>query len=348
MNPAKVSTMPRPPRLEFPGALYHVVARGNDRRPVFRDDEDRENYLSRLAHYRGKFHFRFLSYCLMTNHVHLAIRTADAPLSRIMAGLQSSYAQRFNRRHDRVGHLFQGRYAAFLVQEDRYLEALVRYIHRNPVEAGIVRRAADYTWSSDRFLRAARAPDWLDVDDVLRALGPTRRAGVRRYIELVDVRTAGIDGRELAPPIAQAVEGDEIFALERFAQAGEPAPPLRGLTEERVLEAVAETMGISLRELTGPRRGGDVALARHLAAHIARRLGGISVRRIARRVYRDDSSFVRPLAALESRLEADNRLRRQVDRIVARSPEPDVAGGCKGTGRVSKSRLTPAKSASQD
>ena len=125
--------MPRPPRLDLPGAVYHVTARGNERRPIFRDDRDREEYLARIAYYRNKFRFRLLSYCPMTNRVHLAIRTSDAPLSRIMAGLHSSYIQRFNRRHHRVGHLFQGRYKSFLVQEGRYLIALIRYIHRNPV-----------------------------------------------------------------------------------------------------------------------------------------------------------------------------------------------------------------------
>jgi REP-associated tyrosine transposase len=129
--------MARPPRLEFSGAVYHVVARGNERRPVFWDDDDREQYLRRLIHYRNKFGFSLLAYCLMDNHVHLAIRTGDEPLSRTMAGLQSSFSQWFNRNHRRPGHLFQRRYKAFLVQKDRYLLALVRYIHENPVEAGV-------------------------------------------------------------------------------------------------------------------------------------------------------------------------------------------------------------------
>jgi REP element-mobilizing transposase RayT len=114
---------------------------------VFRDDSDRNDYLSRLAHYAEKFGFRLLAYCLMDNHVHLAIETGKAPLSRIMAGLQSSYTQQFNRRHGRVGHLFQGRYKAFLIEKDRYALALLRYIHENPVKAGVVAKPQDYAWS---------------------------------------------------------------------------------------------------------------------------------------------------------------------------------------------------------
>ena len=111
--------MARPLRIGFPGALHHVIVRGNERKAVFSDDSDREDYLRRLAHYREKFGFRLLAYCLMSNHIHLAIERGRDPLSRIMAGLQSSYTQYFNRRHGRVGHLFQGRYKAFLVEKDR-------------------------------------------------------------------------------------------------------------------------------------------------------------------------------------------------------------------------------------
>ncbi len=125
--------MARPLRVELEGGLYHVIVRGNERRNVFRDDADRRRYLARLVFYVEKLSFRLVAYCLMDNHVHLAIERGKVPLSRIMAGLQSSYTQYFNRRHGRSGHLFQGRYKAFLVEKDRYALALVRYIHENPV-----------------------------------------------------------------------------------------------------------------------------------------------------------------------------------------------------------------------
>jgi REP-associated tyrosine transposase len=115
----------RQPRVEFPGALYHVIVRRNERKSVFRS-ADRARYLERLAHYREKFQFRLLAYCLMDNHVHLAVETGRHPLPRVMAGLQTSYTQYFNRRHDRVGHLFQGRYEAFVVEQDRHGLALLR------------------------------------------------------------------------------------------------------------------------------------------------------------------------------------------------------------------------------
>ena len=126
----------------FPGGFHRVIARGNEQRDVFRDDSDRDLYLRRLARYQTEFRFRLYAYCLMTNHVHLALETGEAPLSRVIHGLQSSYTQAFNRRHQRSGHLFQGRYKALLVDADRYFLALLRYIHCNPLEARLAEHLA--------------------------------------------------------------------------------------------------------------------------------------------------------------------------------------------------------------
>jgi REP element-mobilizing transposase RayT len=315
--------MARPPRLQFPGAVYHVTARGNEQRPIFRDDLDRREYLDRIAHYRERFRFQLLAYCLMTNHVHLVVRSGAIPLSRVMAGLQSSYTQWFNRRHARVGHLFQGRYKAFLVQEDRYLLALIRYVHLNPVAAGIVESASGYSWSSDRYFRRGTGPAWLDLDGVLPTLGSCRLAAARRYVELVD-GPGLLPSYEDLGAIEQVVKGDESFALDRFEAGRHLEPPLRGLSEDRLIEVVARMRGLTKAELTGPQQGGSIAFARCLAAYVARRVTRISVRRLARRFRRDDSAFVRPIARLEKRLESDGPLRAQIDRIIGElraSPE---------------------------
>ena len=320
--------MARPPRLEFPGALYHVTVRGNEKRAVFRDDVDRSQYLDRIAHYREQFRFQLLAYCLMTNHVHLAIRSGVVPLSRVMAGIQSSYAQWFNRRHERVGHLFQGRYKAFLVQEDRYLLALIRYIHLNPVSGRVVKRASQYRWSSDRSFRTGTCPGWLDLDAALPHLGPTRGVAVRRYIELVD-GPGTQPSYEALRAIDRTVKGEETFALERFVEGDQLEPLLRGVSEERLIEVVARSTGLTKEDLTGPRKGGSIAFARSVAAYLGRRFARISTRRLARRLHRDDSSFARPIARLEKRLETDSSLREQIGRIVAelQSSSPEASRG---------------------
>jgi REP element-mobilizing transposase RayT len=338
--------MARPQRLQFPGALYHVTARGNEQRSIFRDDADRREYLHRLAHYRERFRFQLLAYCLMTNHVHLAVRSGEVPLSRVMAGLQSSYAQWFNRRHARVGHLFQGRYKAFLVQEDRYLLALIRYVHLNPVAAGTVESASRYMWSSDRFFRQGDGPAWLDLDGVLPAFGLNRQSAVRRYVELVD--GAGfLPAYEELGAIEQVVKGDETFALKKLEAGNHLQPPLRGVSEDRLIEVVARARGLTKADLIGPQQGGSIAFARCLAAHIARGATRFSMRRLARRFGRVDSAFVRPIAKLEKRLEADAPLRDEIDRIIAElraSPEPRKE---EEVAEVRESGLTP-ESENQD
>jgi putative transposase len=204
--------MARPPRVEFPDGLYHVIVRGNERKAVFRDDADRELYLRRLAHYRERFEFRLIAYCLMTNHVHLALETGEAPLSRAIHGLQSSYTQAFNRRHQRSGHLFQGRYKAFLVDADRYFLALLRYIQCNPLEAGLTERAGDYAWSSDRFYRRGRAPEWFDLNRGYFLMGARRASGARRYRELIGEEEP--QRYDEIGSLAQTFKGDEVFAAE--------------------------------------------------------------------------------------------------------------------------------------
>lgn len=339
--------MARPLRLEFPGALHHVTARGNEQRPIFRDDLDRSEYLGRIAHYRERFRFQLLAYCLMTNHVHLAVRSGAVPLSRVMAGIQSSYTQWFNRRHARVGHLFQGRYKAFLVQEDRYLLALIRYIHLNPVAACIVENASKYFWSSDRYFRRGSGPSWLDLDVALPKLGSTRQSAVRRYVELVDGPGLHPSYEELGV-IEQVVKGDESFALGRFEAGKQLEQPLRGLSEDRLIEVVARTRGLTKEDLTGPQQGGSIAFARCLAAYVARRASRISMRRLALRFRRDDSAFVRPIAKLERRLETDGPLRDQIDRIITElraSPGP-LGGG--RDGQSQRIRTDPRESENQD
>ncbi len=211
-------SMPRLLRLEAEGAVYHVSARGNERKAVFRDDRDRQAYLDRLIRCRERFGLRFLAYCLMGNHLHLSVERGPGRLSRVMLAVQSGYTQWFNRRHGRVGHLFQGRYSSFLVEKDRYLLALLRYIHRNPLEAGLVERTEDFAWSSDRCYRRGRGPEWLDLDRVLPILGPVRRLAVSRYRRLVEDEES--ESYESLTSHARAINGEEAFAERILREAG--------------------------------------------------------------------------------------------------------------------------------
>jgi len=177
--------------VEFPGAVYHVMARGNERRAVFRDDPDRQRFWETLAEAVERFGLRLYAYCLMPNHYHLVLATPRANLSRAMGWLQTTYTARFNRRHRRNGHLFQGRYKAQLVEADAYAQWLVEYVHLNPVRP---RRKSDpipgeraaqltgYRWSSHRdYAGLNRTPAaWLCLD-WLAYWGRTRREAQAGY-----------------------------------------------------------------------------------------------------------------------------------------------------------------------
>jgi REP element-mobilizing transposase RayT len=140
--------MARPVRIEYPGAVYHVVCRGNNRQAVFRDDHDRKRYLEKLTLYCQEKDVELLCYTLLTNHVHLVLETPQGNLSKMMQAFQTSYTVYFNKRHGRTGHVFEQRYKAFLVDRDNYLLEVSRYVHLNAVAARLVERPDKYRWSS--------------------------------------------------------------------------------------------------------------------------------------------------------------------------------------------------------
>ncbi len=187
--------MPRPLRLQFPGAVYHLTSRGNAGRAIFADDRDRTCFLGLLAREVEQQRWRCHAYCLMDDHYHLLIETPEANLSRGMGRLNMAYAQGFNRRHGRAGHLFRGRYKAIVVERGSHLLELCRYLVLNPVRAGLVAAPEDWRWSSYRATAFAKgAPDWLTTRWILRRFDaegtPTRRA-YRRFVR---------EGRAAASP----------------------------------------------------------------------------------------------------------------------------------------------------
>jgi len=307
--------MARPPRLQAPGALHHVIARGNERRDVFHDDADREDYLERIARYRERFGFRLYAYCLMPNHVHLAVEQGAASLSAFMQALQSSYTQRFNRRHARVGHLFQGRYKSFLVDCDRYLIALIRYIHQNPVKAGIVRESHVYPWSSDRFFRKGAGPPWLDIEGVFALMGSSRTEAMRRYRELVADRGETASSYDELVAYEGSVKGGETFAIEALRHTSLPPRRNRAWTAERVARAVAAGEGMKLDELIGPSRRRRFSRLRLVAAYLGRERLGIPTAEAARLFRRDESSLAHGVRLLEERMGQDSELTDWIDQV---------------------------------
>ncbi|MGH9317089.1 MAG: transposase, partial [Thermoanaerobaculia bacterium] len=266
--------------------------------------------------YRERFGFRLLAFCLMDNHVHLAIEAGKTPLSRCMHALQSSYSQDFNRRHRRVGHLFQGRYKALLVEKDRYWLALLRYIHRNPVEAGIVDRPDRYPWSSDRAYRLGRGPKWLDVDRGLSHLEESRGAATRRYRRFMSKRD--VESYEEAQTIGQAVRGDEAFARGVFQAAGGLELVRRSLTVAGLSRIVAGELRQDLEFLRSPTRRRETSIARAMVGHLGMIYARIPYCRTAEFFRRDGSTLARDIRGFEQKLRETKALRSSLARIVER------------------------------
>lgn len=205
--------MARPLRIEYDGALYHVTSRGNERKAIFKDDGDRELFLTTLWQVSERFHWLCHAYCLMDNHYHLVIETPDGNLSKGMRQLNGVYTQAFNRRHHRVGHLFQGRFKGILVQKESHYLEVCRYVVLNPVRAKVVKHPRESAWSSFRATGGlAPAPRCLTVEEVLGHFGQRRRPAQEKYREYV---REGIGNAT----IWENLEAQSLLGLEGFADA---------------------------------------------------------------------------------------------------------------------------------
>jgi len=266
--------MARPLRLEFEFALWHITSRGNERKDIFRDDIDRERFLTMLGETVVRFGWRLLVFTLMSNHYHLVVQTPEANLSRGMHWLNGRYAQFFNRRHDRCGHLFQGRFKGILVEKESHLLTLARYVVLNPVRAGIVSHASEWRWSSYRQTAGLEpAQPWLAVGDLLEQFGS---AEVRReeYVRFVDSATPGpspwkgLTGQIYLGSADWLDQiGKRIAESPRSAEHPRPqlSPGRPGLDD--AVAAICRTFDITDEQLRSPRR--TTATARMLAAVVA-------------------------------------------------------------------------------
>ena len=180
--------MPRQPRLDAPGTLHHIIGRGIDRINIFQSTRDREDFLNRLSYLCQEGHLIIYAWALMHNHFHLLVRTGNQPISSSMRKLLTGYVVSFNRRHRRYGHLFQNRYKSIICEDDPYLLELTRYIHLNPLRAGIVESMQDlgiYPWTGHAVILGKTERGWQDRETVLGYFGRKIKEAIRRYEEFI-------------------------------------------------------------------------------------------------------------------------------------------------------------------
>jgi REP element-mobilizing transposase RayT len=224
-----VYAMSRPWRIEYEGALYHLLSRGNEGKDIFDDDRDRRIFLKTVGEMSERFAMSVYAYVLMGNHYHLMVKTERANLKKAMHWFGTTFTQRFNFRHSRKGHLFQGRYKSILVQNDAYLLQLSCYIHRNPIRAGIVKRLADYRWSSYLvYAYGRKAPSWLQTDLILSQF--ESEDPFKSYREKVQ-RYAGEEERLWEDLRHGLILGSKRF-VERIRQEFLPSEPQPAITQQ--------------------------------------------------------------------------------------------------------------------
>lgn len=297
--------MARKPRALFEGGIYHVTSRGNERQAIFRDDRDRERFLERLADSAATYQVRVYLYCLMPNHFHLLVETPLGNLDRFMGSLLTGYTVYFNRRHQRVGHLMQGRYGAQVVEGNQYLLKLSRYIHLNPVQIhGIVERPLNerlrllrnYPWSSLReYVGKSKPCGWLSTGPVLAMVAGSRKTGqANAYARYVEAGLAKTD-EEFVRVMRKrhiAIGSDSFVENIKKVQGQVAAESLKRedvsfrhlrtwRSAEDVEAAVQEIVG-SRWEQFKTRRGG--AVVRGFTAWALRKYAGLTQRDIASRV----------------------------------------------------------------
>lgn len=308
--------MARPVRIEYPGAVYHVVTRGNNRQAIFKDKQDRSGYLKRLFHYCGEKEVRLLSYCLLFNHVHLLLETPKGNLSKLMQPFQTSYTAYFNRRHERTGHVFEQRYKAYLVDRDSYLLQVSRYIHLNPVEARLVKRPQDYRWSSYMDYLGKMGNDQVHVDLVLGQVGGRGRAEkVLRYRDFVE---GGVERGEPWSDLTvsrQAFIGDEEFVESVVRKVGNEVGAEVGTCRlVDLARRICEVIGIRKEDLRRVVKEKKVQLGREFFMYLGRRHSRASLGEIVSWLgARDISTVSHGVRRVEARLKVDRDYRRLME-----------------------------------
>jgi len=306
--------MARQPRIHVPGGLYHVMLRGNGGQDVFFASEDRCRLFFLIQEGVERFGHRVHAFCLMDNHIHLAIQVSDIPLSRIMQNLSFRYTHWVNRRYKRMGHLFQGRYKALLADEDSYLLQLVRYIHLNPVRAGLVTQPEDYEWSGHPAYLGEEHIAWLTCDVVLAQFGSSVDIARKRYANFVmdgmdekrrlEFHQGGDDSRVL---------GEDHFLQQVMAQADQPVPVKIPL--DALLMSVGRGFGIDDADLRGHSRKRSFAEARGVAAWLVSEIGQHTLTDLARRMHRDPSALSLLVKKTRERAVTDADFRVKINRM---------------------------------
>lgn len=282
--------MPRPLRVHVPGGFYHVTLRGNHRRPIFFTDADRDLFETIVIKAIRDLHARVHAYCWMTNHIHMLVQISENPLGKLMLRIASTYARTVQSRLETTGHLFERRFHAVLVQADRYLLELLRYIHLNPVRAGLAADPALYPWSSHRTYLGTQQQDWVTTDFALGMLDTQRGRAIGKYRELIGSTEPCKWGTgRLTPHRDDArILGSDDFVAAALNSEYRPRP--HKTLDDLILEC-CQRFQVAPDLLVSPSRARHLAPARAWLAHEAVAGRVASICELARRLDRNESAI---------------------------------------------------------
>lgn len=303
--------MARKPRIHYPSAVYHVILRGNAGDPIFFSDQDRYRLYLIFQYAVERFICRIHAFCLMRNHVHIVVQTGDIPLSRIMQNISLRFTKWINYSQSRTGHLFQGRYKALLIDADAYLLELVRYIHLNPVRAGIVAAADEYPWSGHGAYLGKEQFPWLTTDYVLSMFSSDAEQARKAYDSFVqdgvgegrrnDFHSGSCEGRIL---------GSDTFTDEILSMVDQKSEQEYTLPE--VIATVCAYFHISEETLRAAGKARPMSEARAIAAAIVQTAPHLRLTDLAKVLRRDISA----LGKAAQRIAGDVNSRRQVLELI--------------------------------
>lgn len=271
--------MARPLRIEYPDAWYHVMNRGRRGENIFSDNQDYSMFTELLTETSEMWNVRVAAYCLMPNHYHMLVQTPDANISRSMRHLNGVYTQRYNSRHKCDGQLFRGRYKSMLIDTDSYLLQTVRYIHRNPLKADLVKDIDDYKWFSHKgYLSIAKKWNWLHKDYILSLLSKNRKDWLRCYKKWVSVEEEGEVSQKISSvkwPVCIGPQAfiDRIKEIYGSKKINKEIPSSRELLPDakRIADVVCRVYGVGYDEIIKKRRGKKNE-ARNAAIYLTRKL----------------------------------------------------------------------------
>jgi len=303
--------MARKPRIHYPGAFYHVMLRGNGGDDIFFSDDDRRHFLFLLHERIQRYHYRIHTFCQMTNHIHLVIQVGETPLSRIMQNLSFRYARFINAKQKRIGHLFQGRYKAILIDTDNYLVELVRYIHCNPIRAKIIKKLDHYPWSSHHAYIEKKTYPWLTTDFVLSQFNDNQRTARSLYIDFVQSGMNEGHRREFHTGMSGGqVLGDDKFCEQAFNLAQEKWE--NRLSYDLMINSVCLNYGINKETLCEPGKRQPAAEARAVIAYLVQENEHLSQTQLGKILGRDLSALSRSAGRLRNRIRKKTELKKRM------------------------------------